>query len=182
MVLDQSNTPPGLNDDTIINIGHNISSQKWHFFPFCIIALKSIVLRSSELFEDYSLLLSLYQSRQIQSNSSRSHAIKCYSGFRHICTLEKVFAMFHYELPWPEPHQGNNANKYRYPSFGGVVPDHRAISCASSEGRFKWGSLCRTMWPFLSLLANKYLPLLGIHKKENEGETNLLLKTEYRVK
>lgn len=82
-------------DDTIINTGHNISSH-----AICIIALKSIILPSSELSEDYNHLLSLCQSRQIQSNLSRSHAIKNYSAaFRHICTLEKVYEMFQCERP-----------------------------------------------------------------------------------
>lgn len=88
-------------DDTIINIGHNISSQEMaFFFAICIIALKSIILPSSELSEHYNHLLSLCQSRQIQSNLSRSHAIKNYSAaFRHICTLEKVYEMFPCERP-----------------------------------------------------------------------------------
>lgn len=87
-------------DDTIINIGHNISSQEMAFFSICIIALKSIILPSSELSEHYNHLLSLCQSRQIQSNLSRSHAIKNYSAaFRHICTLEKVYEMFPCERP-----------------------------------------------------------------------------------
>ena len=87
-------------DDTIINVEHNISSQEMAFLSICIIALKSIILPSSELSEHYNHLLSLCQSRQIQSSLSRSHAIKNYSAaFRHICTLEKVYEMFPCERP-----------------------------------------------------------------------------------
>lgn len=70
-------------DDTIINTGHNISSH-----AICIIALKSIILPSSELSEDYNHLLSLCQSRQIQSNLSRSLQLK---------TTRQLFVIF---VPW----------------------------------------------------------------------------------